>query len=82
MKCGMQIPTKDQLLASIEAFRRRHGDMAPTRFGREATGEPQLIKSIEEGRSPSLDTAQRIADYMARKDAEAAQDADPERDAA
>jgi len=67
----MDIPTDDQLIANIKAFLSRH-DMAPTRFGREATGEPQLISSIESGRSPSLNTLQRIADFMLRKDAELA----------
>jgi hypothetical protein len=67
----MQIPTDAELLGSINAFIVRH-DMAPTRFGREATGEPQLIASIEGGRSPSLKVLQKIAAFMARYDAEAA----------
>lgn len=65
----MDIPTEAELLVKVRAFLERH-DMAPTRFGREATGEPQLIDSIERGRSPSLKTAQRIAAFMAEKDAE------------
>lgn len=65
----MNIPTDAELLATIDAFLKRH-DMAPTRFGRDATGEPQLIDSIRKGRSPSLNTLQRIADFMAEKDVE------------
>lgn len=67
----MDIPTDDELIARIKAFLDRHG-MAPTRFGREATGEPQLISSIEAGRSPSLKLLQRIAAFMAEQDAKAA----------
>lgn len=64
----MQIPTEAELLDRIRAFLDRH-EMAPTRFGREATGEPQLISSIEAGRSPSLKVVQRIAAFMAERDA-------------
>lgn len=67
----MHIPTDAELLGSINAFIARHG-MAPTRFGREATGEPQLIASIEGGRSPSLKVLQKIAAFMARYDADPA----------
>ena len=67
----MQIPSDTELLASIDAFVARHG-MAPTRFGREATGEPQLIDSIKGGRSPSLKVWRKVADFMARYDAETA----------
>jgi len=78
----MQIPTDEELLASIKAFLVRH-NMAPTRFGRDATGEPQLIDSIEKGRSPSLNTLQRIAAFMKAKDDELqGQPAVPEADAA
>jgi hypothetical protein len=66
----MEIPTEAELLERIRAFLERH-KMAPTRFGREATGEPQLITSIEAGRSPSLKVVQRIAAFMAERDAAA-----------
>lgn len=59
----MEIVTTEQLVASIEAFLVDH-DMRPTRFGREATGEPQLLSSLRSGRSPSLDTANRIIAFM------------------
>jgi hypothetical protein len=59
------------MVAAIERFLERHRDMAPTRFGREATGEPQLLESLRRGRSPSLDTANRIVAFMRGKDEEA-----------
>lgn len=65
----MQLPTDTELLASIDAFLERH-KMAPTRLGREATGEPQLLDSIRNGRSPSMKVWRKIADFMARYDAE------------
>lgn len=60
----MHIPTMPEILASIEAFLKRH-DMPPSTFGREATGEPQLIKSMRDGRSPSLKVLEKIATFMA-----------------
>ena len=66
----MELPSDTELLARVDAFLERHG-MAPTRLGREATGEPQLIDSIRNGRSPSLKVWNKVADFMARYDAEA-----------
>lgn len=66
----MDIPTEAELLDHIRVFLDRH-DMAPTTFGRRATGEPQLISSIESGRSPSLKVVQRVMAFMAECDAEA-----------
>jgi hypothetical protein len=67
----MQIPTIPDVLATVDAFCLRH-DMAPTRFGREATGEPQLIDSMRnKGRVPSLTVLQKMADFMRRYDEEA-----------
>jgi hypothetical protein len=66
---AMNIPTDEDVLQGIRAFLERH-DMKPSRFGREATGEGQLIASIEAGRSPSLATLQRVAAYMEQKDGE------------
>lgn len=67
----MDVPTTSDIVAAIERFLARHDDMAPTRFGREATGEPQLLDSLRRGRSPSLDTANRIVTFMRAKDDEA-----------
>lgn len=63
----MELPSDTELLAKIDAFLERH-DMAPTRLGREATGEPQLLDSIRGGRSPSLKVWRKIADLMRRYD--------------
>lgn len=57
-----------QILESIEAFLKRH-DMPPSTFGREATGEPQLIKSMRDGRSPSHRVLERISAFMAEHEA-------------
>ena len=67
----MDIPTPEQIVASIEAFCARHG-MAETRFGRDATGEPQLLASIKAGRSPSLKVLHRVAAFMREHEAQAA----------
>lgn len=64
----MDIPTHAELVERIDAFLQRH-DMAPSRLGREVTGEPNLIFSIREGRQPNLDTLNRLANYMAEQDA-------------
>ena len=72
----MELPTIEDILTSIDAFLARH-DMAVTRFGREATGEPQLIDSMRTGgRVPNLTTLHRMKAYMDAKDAERAAAAD------
>jgi hypothetical protein len=64
----MDIPTNEELIASIDGFLARHG-MAETRLGREATGEASLISTIRAGRSPRLKSLQRLAAFMAEHDA-------------
>lgn len=64
----MDIPTHAELVERYETFCKRH-DMAETRFGRDATGEPQLLQSIRSGRSPSLKLLQRVASFMAAYEA-------------
>lgn len=66
----MKLPTHEELLARIDAFLERHGLTAST-FGREATGEPNLVTTLRGGRSPSLRTMHRLADFMAERDREA-----------
>lgn len=66
----MEIITETELLKRIREFLARH-EMAPTTFGRNATGNANLVKELEEGKSPSLRTVQRIADYMTEKDSDA-----------
>lgn len=65
----MQIPTISEVLEAIDAFCARH-KMKPTRFGRDATGEPQLIDSMRnKGRVPSLTVLNKVALFMATYDA-------------
>jgi hypothetical protein len=64
----MDIPTHAELVERIDSFLDRHA-MAPTRLGRDATGEPNLIPSIRAGRSPNLDTLNKLAAFMAEHDA-------------
>jgi transcriptional regulator with XRE-family HTH domain len=72
---GMNIPTQTELVAQIDKFLERHG-MKESRLARESTGEPGLIAAIREGRrSPTLNTVEKLATYMKRKDAEAAAEA-------
>lgn len=57
------ITTDAELLANIEAFCRAH-DLAPTTFGRMATGDGSLIPNLRSGRSPTLKLAGRIVEFM------------------
>ena len=50
----MDIPTPAELVGKIEAFIARH-DMAVTRFGRDAVGDPNLLSDLRDGkRLPGL----------------------------
>lgn len=66
----MEVPTQAAVIAFIEDACKRH-EMAVTRFGRDATGEPQLLSSLKDGRSPSRDLLEKIRDFVQRKDEEA-----------
>lgn len=66
----MDIPSPAELIEKIETFCVRH-EMAPTRFGRDAINDPNLLTDLNAGRRlPGLAKLQRIADFMARKDGE------------
>jgi hypothetical protein len=65
----MDVPTLPDILSRIEAFCERH-DMAESRFGREAVNNPALVGSLRGGGNPTLETLQRIADFIAARDAE------------
>lgn len=66
----MDIPTPAELVEKIEAFIARHG-MAETRFGRDAVRDPNLLSDLRAGqRLPGLTKLNRIADFMASRDAE------------
>jgi hypothetical protein len=51
------------LLQRIEKHMRAKR-MSPTRFGREAVGDPNLIGQIKDGRELRAATVQRIVDYL------------------
>lgn len=65
----MNVMTHAELIERIDAFLSRHA-MAETTFGRRATGEPALVSTLRDGRSPSLATLNRLAAFMAERDAE------------
>ena len=60
-----------ELNARIAAFLERHA-MAPTRFGRDATGDANLVSRLLDGRSPSLRTVGKCDRFMAEYEAERA----------
>jgi len=68
----MDIPTHAALLDRIEAFRARN-DIAETRFGREAVGNPNFIAGLKKDPpvSPTLETLNKVKEYMERTDEEA-----------
>jgi hypothetical protein len=51
------------LLTRIERHLRARR-MSPTRFGREAVGDPNLIGQLKDGRELRAATVQRILDYL------------------
>lgn len=75
----MDVPSHDELLSRIEAFCKRH-DLAESRLGREALNNPAFVSGVRDrGVSPTLDTLNRLAAFMAERDAEKTEQ---ERDAA
>jgi hypothetical protein len=57
------------LLSLIEKFLRRSGT-PPTRFGREAVGDPRFVLDLRNGREPRPATVSRVTDYLTRLQAE------------
>lgn len=51
------------LLVRIERFMRAKR-MPPTRFGREALGDPMFVLQLRQGREPRSSTVQRVLDYL------------------
>jgi len=51
------------LMRRIKLFLKR-GEMAPTRFGREAVGDPRLISDLRNGRELRESTAARIHAWL------------------
>ena len=57
------------LLQRIERHLRSRR-MSPTRFGREAVGDPNLISQLKDGRELRTSTAQRVIDYLNENECE------------
>lgn len=51
------------LLQRIERHLRMRR-MPPTRFGREAVGDPNLVSQLKDGRELRTATLQRVVDYL------------------
>lgn len=52
-----------QLLREVEKFL-RHSDVPPTRFGREAMGDPRFVHDLRNGRDPRPRTVARVRAYL------------------
>ena len=57
------------LLLRIERYLRRSG-MRPTRFGREAMGDPRFVFDLRNGREMRPGTARRLAAWLDRRERE------------
>lgn len=51
------------LLREVEKFLRQN-DTAPTRFGREAVGDPRFVFDLRNGRDPRPRTIARVLAYL------------------
>ena len=51
------------LLREVEKFL-RHNDTPPTRFGREAVGDPRFVFDLRNGRDPRPETVERVLAYL------------------
>lgn len=51
------------LLRRVEHYLRRSGT-PPTRFGRDAIGDPRFVFDLRKGREPRPATAARVAAYL------------------
>jgi hypothetical protein len=64
------------LLITIERHLRRRS-VPPSRFGREATGDPRFVFDLRRGREPRADTSARVLEFIAQSDAACATSAMP-----
>ncbi len=67
-----------QFISRVSAFLGRSG-VSPTAFGKMAVGDPNLMRQIGRGRSPSLRTADRILAFIADHDGASGGGRDPPR---
>ena len=54
---------KGLFMARVDAFLERTG-VGPTTLGRQAVGDPNLIRQLRHGRSPTLATADQLLAFM------------------
>lgn len=76
-RSGMET-LEGQFISRVSAFLRRSG-LSPTAFGKKALGDPNLMRQIGRGRSPSLRTADRILAFIAEQDGALGGGRDPPR---
>jgi hypothetical protein len=65
----MDVPSHAEVVEQIDSFLSRH-DMAPSRFGRAALGEPAFVSTLRAGRTPGLGTLAKLFAFMRERDAE------------
>lgn len=58
------------LLWSIERYLRKSG-VTPTRFGRDAVGDPRFVMDLRNGREPRAQTIDRVSRYLSARHPEA-----------
>ena len=51
------------LLREVEKFLRR-SDTTPTRFGRDAVGDPRFVFDLRNGRDPRPSTIERVLTFL------------------
>ena len=74
-RSGMET-LEGQFISRVSAFLGRSG-VSPTAFGQMAVGDPNLMRQIGRGRSPSLRTADRILAFIAEHDGASGGGRDP-----
>lgn len=53
----------EAFLSDVESFLASSG-MPPARFGKDAIGDPNFVRNLRNGRSPSLNTSDRVRSFM------------------
>ncbi len=76
-RSGMET-LEGQFISRVSAFLGRSG-LSPTAFGQMTVGDPNLMRQIGRGRSPSLRTADRILAFIAEHDGASGGGRDPPR---
>ena len=76
-RSGMET-LEGQFISRVSAFLGDSG-VSPTALGMKALGDPNLMREIGRGRSPSLRTADRILAFIAEHDGASGGGRDPPR---